>query len=90
MSYSATRNPKGLHVVWTGPYGWPGYSLDLPTFPRHSGVCLQTVENRSSLLVYAAGLTRKTFSARFTQHTRQYLTGGYHVLGIAAMQQGIR
>jgi hypothetical protein len=51
---------------------------------------LQTVEYRSGFLVYAAGLTRKTFSARFTQHTRQYLTSGYHVLDIADMQQGIR
>ena len=90
MSYSAAHNRKGLDIVWTGPYGWPGYSLDLPTVPRHSGVYLQTVEYRSGFLVYAAGFTRKTFSARFTQHTRQYLTGGYHVLDIAAMQQGIR
>ena len=90
MSYSAARNRKGLDIVWTGPYGWPGYSLDLPTVPRHSGVYLQTVEYRSGFLVYAAGFTRKTFSARSTQHTRQYLTGGYHVLNIAAMQQGIR
>jgi hypothetical protein len=51
---------------------------------------VQTVEYRSGFLVCAAGFTRKTFSARFTQHTRQYLMGGYHVLDIAAMQQGIR
>jgi hypothetical protein len=32
----------------------------------------------------------ESLPARFMQHTRQYLAGGYHVLDIAAMQQGIR
>jgi hypothetical protein len=39
-----------LQIVWTGPYGWPGYSAELPLLPQHPGVYLQTVQYRDERL----------------------------------------
>ena len=89
-NYEGSDRINTLQIVWTGPYGWPGYSAELPLLPQHPGVYLQTVQYRDGFLIYAAGLTRRPFAARFAEHTRRYLAGDYHVLDIAAMQRGVR
>lgn len=90
MSRAVTSSVATLDIVWTGPYGWPGYSPELPPLPQHPGVYLLTVKYRNGFLIYAAGLTRRPFAKRFVEHTRTYFAGHYNVLDIAAMQRGIR
>ena len=90
MNLAPTSPVATLDVAWTGPYGWPGYSPELPRLPDHPGVYLLTVNYRSGFLIYAAGLTRRPFTKRFIEHTRTYFAGHYNVLDIAAMRRGIR
>ncbi|PML07186.1 hypothetical protein BCT86_09920 [Vibrio breoganii] len=77
---------------WTGPYSWPGYENinGLPPLPEQKGVYLQTFEYNDGYLIYAAGITRRLFKARFKEHSRAYLNGEYNVLDIPSVQSGIR
>jgi hypothetical protein len=58
--------------------------------PNHSGVYLLTFEYQSGYIVYAAGLTRRWFRRRFSEHTRRYLSGDYTILDVAQANLGLR
>lgn len=83
---------RTIEISWNGPFSWPKFEHEnsLPPIPSHSGVYLWTVEYNNGYLIYAAGLTRRTFPTRLREHTRKYLKGDYTVLDIDAMQQGVR
>ncbi|PMM84844.1 hypothetical protein [Vibrio breoganii] len=77
---------------WAGPYSWPGYEdkNHLPPLPQQKGVYLQTFEFSGGYLIYAAGIARRLFKARFKEHTRAYLNGEYNVLDIPSTRSGAR
>ena len=52
MSRRMASGTNTLQIVWTGPYGWPGYSAELPLLPQHPGVYL-----RQSNTVMASSFT---------------------------------
>ncbi|ACA59312.1 hypothetical protein Daud_0793 [Candidatus Desulforudis audaxviator MP104C] len=60
------------------------------SIPNIPGVYLQTFEYQGGYLIYAAGITRRSVSTRFKDHTRKYMNGEYNVLDIDAAQQGVR
>ncbi|GEM77869.1 hypothetical protein [Vibrio superstes] len=77
---------------WTGPYSWPGFeeTNKLAPLPEQKGVYLQTFEFSGGYLIYAAGITRRLFKARFKEHSRSYLNGEYNVLDMLSIKNGIR
>lgn len=84
-----------IKVTLQGPFAWPKYdsgiiaSFDaVPT--EINGVYLWTVEYCDGFLIYASGITRRSFHKRFREHTKHFLTGIYTIFDIPAMQQGIR
>jgi hypothetical protein len=81
-----------IEVMWNGPCSWPAFEDEnnLRPIPKSSGVYLQTFRYQDGYLIYAAGLTRRSFLLRFEEHTRKYMNGKYNVLDIAAAQLGIR
>ncbi len=92
QSIRMTHKAATIKVTWEGPYSWPGFENEnnLPSIPKIPGVYLQTFEYQGGYLIYAAGLTRRPIPVRFREHTRQYMSGEYTVLDIAAAQQGVR
>jgi hypothetical protein len=62
----------------------------LNSIPNIGGVYLQTFKYQGGYLIYSAGLTRRSIPKRFKEHTREYINGGYYVLDMLAMQQGMR
>jgi hypothetical protein len=77
-------------IEWRGPFGWPKFEGDLPSILERPGVYLETVEYQNGYLIYAAGITGRSISIRFKEHTRKYMSGFYNVLAIAAMKKGVR
>lgn len=83
---------KALDIFWKGPFSWHTFESSdfLLTVPQTPGVYLQTFEYKGGYLIYAAGLSRRPILARFKEHTRKYMDGGYNVLDVSAAQRGIR
>lgn len=84
-----------IQLIWQGPFAWPKfYSASAAPFDLvpvdGCGIYLWTVEYRDGFLIYAAGITRRTFQERFREHTRAYLSGVYTIFDVVALQQGIR
>jgi hypothetical protein len=79
-----------IDVEWHGPFGWPKFEDKLEPLPGTPGVYLLTVEYQNGCLIYAAGITRRSMSKRFGEHTGQYMSGIYNVLDIGAMKAGFR
>lgn len=81
-----------ITLRWCGPYAWPGFESenDLPAMPAHPGCYLWTVPYEQGFLIYAAGITRRPIPTRFSEHQRNYLSGDYTVLDLAAMSRGER
>lgn len=79
-------------INWHGPLSWPGYEgeNELSSIPYASGVYLFTFEYGEGFLIYAAGITRRSFPDRFKEHTRSYLNGDYNVLDIDKINNGKR
>jgi hypothetical protein len=81
-----------LDLSWSGPYSWPEFeeSNGLPKLPTLPGVYLWTVEYLGGYLIYAAGITGRSFHKRLREHTPKFQTGEYTVLDIADMRNGRR
>lgn len=86
-----------VELLWCGPFTWPGVPhhsrlQNLETFEgaERCGVYLWTVEYSAGLLIYAAGITRRSFRERFHEHTHAYRTGVYTVFDAASLMQGKR
>ena len=81
-----------IQANWTGPYAWPTFENinKLNAIPDSSGVYLWTFEYKAGYLIYAAGVTRRSFKERFREHTQKYMNGEYNVLDIVSVQKGIR
>src|ERR1700693_5460867 len=81
-----------LDLSWSGPYSWPEFEENngLPKLPTLPGVYLWTVEYLGGYLIYAAGITGRSFRKRLREHTPKFLAGEYTVLDISDMQGGRR
>lgn len=55
-----------------------------------SGVYLLTVEYQNGYLIYAAGITTRPIRQRLLAHGRNYMSGMYFVLDVAALHAGVR
>ena len=84
--------PNATRLFWSGPYAWPGFESQnaLPPLPKHSGVYLLTFPYQDGFLIYVAGLTRRLFRERFTEHKREYMRGAYNVLDPVQAGNGVR
>ncbi len=86
---------KKIQLIWQGPFCWPKFDsasaapFDLILVDA-CGIYLWTVEYCDGFLIYAAGITRRSFQERFREHTRHYLNGVYTIFDVIALQQGIR
>src|SRR5687767_4957118 len=80
-----------MHLVWEGPFAWPGFEgLDsLPPLPNAPGVYIQTCDYKGGYLVLGCGVTRRPVAQRLREHTRKFLNGEITVLDIPAAQAGI-
>lgn len=87
-----TEAGDSMEVRWTGPYAWPAFEREagLPAIPEHPGVYLWTSDYGDEYIVYAAGITRRSIPVRHREHTREYMTGEYTILDMAAMSRGVR
>lgn len=88
-------NEKEIRLLWQGPFTWPKYDSGIITsfnsIPREaSGVYLWAFEYCDGFLIYAAGLTRRSFYKRFREHTKSFVNGVYTIFDIPALRQGIR
>lgn len=86
-----------IQLDWHGPFGWPGFALesgltDLETaaVAQRCGVYLWSVEHVGGFLIYAAGVTRRSFCTRFREHSRAYRQGVYTVFDAKHLQRGER
>ena len=86
-----------IELRWEGPFRWPGHSfqsaaqsLNDATIASSCGVYLWTVEHGAGYLIYAAGITRRPFAARFREHTRAYLNGVYTIFDVPSLKAGMR
>lgn len=86
-----------VELRWEGPFGWPGLrrkdglrELDHTALGAKCGIYLWTVEYLDGYLIYAAGVTRRPFIKRFSEHKRAYLTGIYTVFDPSSLRQGVR
>ena len=84
--------PNAMRLIWSGPYAWPGFESQngLPALPKHSGVYLWTFPYQDGFLIYAAGVTRRLFRERFTEHKREFLRGAYNVFDPVQAGNGVR
>ncbi len=86
-----------LDLDWLGPYSWPEIdvvgtrSLDAdPKVWTSTGVYLWTFEYMEGYVIYCAGITTRSFKARFKQHRREFRRGVYTVFDPSAMSCGER
>jgi hypothetical protein len=89
---AVNRKFDNLKVFWDGPFSWPDFEdrNGLPSIPRSPGVYLQTFEYQDGYLIYAAGITRRSVTVRFREHTRNYMNGEYNVLDPFEAERGVR
>jgi hypothetical protein len=84
-----------IQLAWQGPFSWPKFdsssvaSFDLVPVDA-SGIYLWTFCYGDGYLIYAAGITRRSFQKRFREHTRAYLSGVYTIFDLDMLQQGVR
>lgn len=78
-------------LQWFGPFTWLGEDKDC-LFNRPEaikpGIYLWTVPFKKKYLVYYVGETGVSFSRRFTEHTRDYLSGYYRVYNPQQFSEG--
>ena len=81
-----------MEVRWSGPYAWPTFetATGLPAIPKHSGVYLWSSVYGREYIIYAAGITRRPIPIRLREHTRNFISGEYTILDMAAMSRGVR
>lgn len=76
---------------WYGPYKWYG-PKDRALFSspevKKAGIYLWTIPFKKQYLVYYVGETGRSFAARFTEHTRDYLYGLYRIYDPHHFTQG--
>jgi hypothetical protein len=86
------KPPNAMRLFWSGPHAWPGFESQngLTPLPKHSGVYLLTFPYQDGFLIYAAGVTRRLYRKRFTEHKREYLRGAYNVLDPVQARSGVR
>jgi hypothetical protein len=97
MQFDESSAPRVLELRWEGPFGWPGSglggqltSLASVTVGSCSGTYLWTVEHLDGFLIYAAGVTRRPFVKRFSEHTRAYRAGIYTLFDMTSLKRGVR
>ncbi len=83
----------GKSIRIFGPFTWPGFPqkgiCPLESVSRSaSGLYLWTFPYREGFIVYAAGITRRSFLKRFKEHTKNYLSGVYTIFDLDEMRQG--
>ena len=74
-----------------GPYRWYGKKdecLFKASEATKSGIYLWTIPFNGKYLTYYVGETGRSFTARFTKHTRDYLYGLYRVYDPTQFAQG--
>ena len=82
-----------MFIKFIGPFNWPGYNDEIikpfKVIPSDSkGVYLWTFEYNIGFVVYAAGITRRTFKQRFKEHTKSYLAGVYTIFDMDKIRIG--
>ena len=94
---SEIETPQVVELLWKGPFRWPGVnsggdtkSLCDTTIGTQCGVYLWTVEHADGFLIYACGITRRSFVERFREHTRFYMTGVYTIFDVQSLKSGVR
>ena len=87
-----TSTATTMHLVWEGPYAWPGFESagSLPPLPKSPGVYIQACDYKGGYLILGCGITRRPVAHRLREHTRKFLNGEITVLDIPAAQAGIR
>jgi hypothetical protein len=84
---------QALSICWRGPFflhGDQGELVTKATIASRSGIYLFTVEYNGCYLIYAAGLTSRSFKIRFLEHMRDYRKGKYTLFDCADLQKGKR
>lgn len=80
-------------LKWRGPFRWYGKDDDV-LFGRQevkrAGIYLWTIPFEKQYLTYYVGETGRSFAVRFTEHTREYLSGLYRLYDPPSFAKGTK
>ena len=71
-----------LNLSWKGPFKWidpSGNGIFASPEGKLSGIYIWTVPFQESYLAHYIGETKRTFCKRLVEHTKEYLSGTYHI-----------
>ena len=71
-----------LNLSWKGPFKWINLgsnSIFASPEGKLSGIYVWTIPFQESYLTHYVGETKRTFCKRLIEHTKEYLSGVYHV-----------